>query len=398
MTFADDIAQVAEKVQKRSGSVSGEEATKMALIVPFLSVLGYDVSDPTEVMPEYEADFAIKKSGQKEKVDYAISIKNSIVMIVEAKAINQKPQAHDGQLRKYFNGLISAKVAIVTNGIEYLFYTDLRNDNLMDDEPFFIFNILNYDDKQVENLKLFHRDNFDAVSIKAEAEGMVYINGMTQLIDSLLRSPSDEFIRFLISQLRNIDPRYAIEKVTSKTIQKFQPIVQKSIQESLVNLMTKSISQSIGQPINSPSLIPIQEINPDENNQNDLDQTTTNSKIVTTEEELAAFAKIKAIVAQSKYSLEINHKDVVAYFGVNIIGKSNAWFLRLYLSPKKKSFVTRLSVEEVKNLSFNFEVQEMPASSGEAKSRVTISSIDDLDSLSDLILKCYETEASKLIS
>jgi hypothetical protein len=360
MTFADDIAKVAEQVKKRIDVVSGEEATKMGLIVPFISILGYDVFDPTEVIPEYIADFAIKKSGQKEKVDYAISISNSIVMLVEAKARDKKPEAHDGQLKRYFNGLLSAKVAIVTNGIEYLFFTDLRHDNIMDDEPFFVFNILNYDQKQVENLKFFHRDNFDALVIKRHAEQMVYLSGMTQLVDNLLRSPSDEFIRFLISQLGNIASRYEIERITSKVVEKFRPIVKKSIQGSLVELMTQSISKEMGQSseISSPTQL-IQEV---EEIEDEPEQGNEDAKIETTAEELEAFEKIKSIAEQStNYALEVKYKDVVSYFGINV-GKSTWWFLRLYLSPKKKSFVTRLPVDEVKKLSLNFEVQEMSSS------------------------------------
>jgi hypothetical protein len=189
MAFTDDIAKVAEQVRRKAEVVSGEEAAKMALILPFFSTLGYDIFDPTEVIPEYVADFATKKSGQMEKVDHAISINNTIVMLVEAKACDKRPETHDGQLRKYFNALHSAKVAIVTNGIEYRFFTDLRRENMMDDEPFFIFNILNSDPKQVENLKLFHRDNFNPLKIKRDAEEMVYLTGMTQLADNLLRSP-----------------------------------------------------------------------------------------------------------------------------------------------------------------------------------------------------------------
>jgi len=393
MTFADDIAKVAEQVKKRIDVVSGEEATKMGLIVPFISILGYDVFDPTEVIPEYIADFAIKKSGQKEKVDYAISISNSIVMLVEAKARDKKPEAHDGQLKRYFNGLLSAKVAIVTNGIEYLFFTDLRHENIMDDESFFVFNILNYDQKQVENLKFFHRDNFDALVIKRHAEQMVYLSGMTQLVDNLLRSPSDEFIRFLISQLGNIASRYEIERITSKVIEKFRPIVKKSIQGSLVELMTQSISKEMGQPseISSPTQL-IQEV---EEIEDEPEQGNEDSKIETTAEELEAFEKIKSIAEQStNYTLEVKYKDVVSYFGINV-GKSTWWFLRLYLLPKKKSFVTRLPVDEVKKLSLNFEVQEMSSSLGDAKSKVIISSVSDLDLLRDLILKCYEAEAAK---
>ncbi len=393
MTFADDIAKVAEQVKKRIDVVSGEEATKMGLIVPFLSIIGYDVFDPTEVIPEYIADFAIKKSGQKEKVDYAISISNSIVMLVEAKARDKKPEAHDGQLKRYFNGLLSAKVAIVTNGIEYLFFTDLRHDNIMDDEPFFVFNILNYDQKQVENLKFFHRDNFDALVIKRHAEQMVYLSGMTQLVDNLLRSPSDEFIRFLISQLGNMASRYEIERITSKVVEKFRPIVKKSIQGSLVELMTQSISKEMGQSseISSPTQL-IQEV---EEIEDEPEQGNEDAKIETTAEELEAFEKIKSIAEQStNYALEVKYKDVVSYFGINV-GKSTWWFLRLYLSPKKKSFVTRLPVDEVKKLSLNFEVQEMSSSLGDAKSKVIISSVSDLDLLRNLILKCYEAEAAK---
>jgi predicted type IV restriction endonuclease len=394
MTFADDIAKVAEQVRKRAEAISGEEATKMAMIVPFFSTIGYDVFDPTEVIPEYIADFAVKKSGQMEKVDYAISINSAIVMLVEAKARDKKPEAHDGQLKRYFNGLRSSKVAIVTNGIEYLFYTDLRHENIMDEEPFFLFNILNYDQKQVENLKFFHRDNFDALVIKKHAEEMVYLSGMTQLVDNLLRSPSDELIRFLVSQLGSVNSRYAIEsKITSKIIEKFRPIVKKSIQGSLVELMTQSINKEIGQDNGIPSSI--QMIDPDTESQYELEPELDDSRVETTDEELEAFEKVKSIALQSStYDLEVKYKDVISYFGLNV-GKVSWWFLRFYLSPKKKSFITRLSVDEVKEMAPGFDIQEASASFGDAASRVLISSINDLDSLNNLILKCYEMESSK---
>jgi predicted type IV restriction endonuclease len=397
MAFADDIAKVAEQVRKRAEVVSGEEATKMGLIVPFLSTLGYDVYEPTEVIPEYTADFASRRAGQLEKVDYAVSINGAIVMLIEAKARDKKPEAHDGQLKKYFNALRSAKIAIVTNGIEYLFFTDLRHENMMDDEPFFIFDILNYEQKQIDNLKFFHRDNFDPLVIKRHAEEMVYLSGMTQLVDNLLRSPSDEFIRFLVSQLGNIGSRYAIEsRINNKVIEKFRPIVKKSVQGSLVELMTQSINKEMGQSSEISS--PIQIMEEVEEIQDEPEQDLEGIRVETTPEELEAFEKIKSIAARSNTcDLEIKYKDVVSYFGLNV-GKITWWFLRLYLSPKKKSFVTRLSINEVKELAPGFEVQEMSASFGDAASRVVISSVNDLDKLSDLILKCYETESSKRTS
>ncbi|MEI1377648.1 type I restriction endonuclease [Nostoc sp. UHCC 0926] len=390
MGFIEDITKLSEQVRKRADQVVGEEATKMALIVPFLSALGYDVYDPSEVMPEYVADFAIKKAGQFEKVDYALAINNNIVMLVEAKARGQKAEAHDGQLSRYFNGLLTTKVAIVTNGVEYRFFTDLRDKNVMDKEPFFTFNILEYDTKDIDNLKFFHRDNFEVTAITNHAEEMVYVKGMTHLLGNLLRSPSEEFVRFLVAELATVAPSYEIKgRITGKVIDKFKPIVKKSIQGSLVELMTRSLSQEIIQPV---ELEVEQEIEEEDKQQESQEST----KIVTTAEEIEAFEKIKAITQTSKsYNFKLQYKDTVSYFGINLVGKTTWWFLRLYLSSQKKSFITRLNVDEVKSLASNFEVQEVTASVGDATSKVIISSVSDFDKLTSLILRCYEAEAAK---
>lgn len=393
MGFTEDIAKLSERVRNRAEQVVGEEATKMALIVPFLSTLGYDVYDPSEVKPEYIADFAIKKAGQFEKVDYAIAINGNIVMLVEAKARGQKAEAHDGQLSRYFNGLITTKVAIVTNGIEYRFFTDLRDKNVMDKEPFFTFSILDYDDKDIENLKLFHRDNFDVASINQHAEEMVYVKGMTQLVGHLLRSPSEEFIRFLVAELGKVAPNYQIQgKITNKVIEKFKPIVKKSIQGSLVELMTRSLSQEIIQLSEVANTEEVEELDALEANDT---KVTEESKIITTEEELKAFDKIRSIVTTSKnYHHDVYYKDTESYFSIHL-GKANWWFLRFYLSSSKKTFIARLNPEEAKQLAQEFSIQEVPSSALEVTSKITISSVNDLDKLSQIIIKAYEVEASK---
>ena len=389
MAFTEDITKLSEQVRKRADQVIGEESTKMALIVPFLSALGYDVYDPSEVMPEYVADFAIKKAGQFEKVDYALAINNNIVMLVETKARGQKAEAHDGQLSRYFNGLLTTKVAIVTNGVEYRFFTDLRDKNVMDKEPFFTFNILEYDTKDIDNLKFFHRENFEVTAITNHAEEMVYVKGMTQLLGNLLRSPSEEFVRFLVTELGTVAPSYEIKsRITGKIIEKFKPIVKKSIQGSLVELMTRSLTPVIDQPVEPPIDI--------DNGEVDIQPDPQEPKIITTAEEIEAFEKIKAITQTStSYNYQLQYKDTVSYFGINLVGKSTWWFLRLYLSSQKKSFVTRLNVDEVKFLASNFEVLEVTASLGDAASKVIISSVSDLDKLTSLILRCYEAEAAK---
>lgn len=389
MSFTEDIVKLSDQVRKRADLVAGEQATKMQLIVPFLSALGYAVYDPTEFIPEYIAHFATKKAGQFEKVDYALAIDSTIVMIVEAKARDQKAEAHDGQLKRYFNGLPSTKVAVVTNGIEYRFFTDLRDKNVMDEEPFFTFNVLKYESKDVENLNFFQRDNFNVGAIGRQAEEMVYVKAMTKLVGELLRSPSDDLIKLLVAQL-GIEGGH---RITRSIIEKFKPIVKKSIQNSLVELMTRSLNQEILQPAEADNTTNKNELKDVDNPESEQD--TPGAKVVTTEEELEAFEKIKAIVETfSLQSLEINYKDCVSYFGIHV-GKTRWWFMRLYLTPDKKSFITRLPAHEVQNLAPGFEIQEVPSSVGETASRVVISSLSDLDRLTPLIVKCYEVETVK---
>lgn len=62
MELLDQLNLLASKLKELSPSITTEEATKNAFIMPFLkSVLGYDVFDPTEVLPEYVCDIATKK-------------------------------------------------------------------------------------------------------------------------------------------------------------------------------------------------------------------------------------------------------------------------------------------------------------------------------------------------
>ena len=104
MGLYEDLRNLAEQIKKRQAHVKGEEATKQALVLPFLQVLGFDIYDPTEVKPEYIADFAKKKSGgQFEKIDYAITLKGEPAIFVECKAVDVAVEDHDGQLARYFN-------------------------------------------------------------------------------------------------------------------------------------------------------------------------------------------------------------------------------------------------------------------------------------------------------
>ena len=130
MDFKDAIKQLSERVLKLKDNILTEEATKNAFIMPFINVLGYDVFNPLEVVPEMTCDIAMKKG---EKIDYAIIKEGEPILLIECKHWAQDLNLHDNQLIRYFN-VSKAKFGILTNGITYRFYTDLIEPNKMDEK------------------------------------------------------------------------------------------------------------------------------------------------------------------------------------------------------------------------------------------------------------------------
>ena len=68
MDIKDSLLQLADKIRKQKGAIQTEEATKNAFIMPMIAMLGYDVFDPFEVIPEMDCDL----TQRGDKIDYAI--------------------------------------------------------------------------------------------------------------------------------------------------------------------------------------------------------------------------------------------------------------------------------------------------------------------------------------
>ena len=71
-------------------------------------------------------------------------------------------------MKRYFSAS-KAKFSVLTNGIIYRFYTDLDDENIMDEKPFLEVNLLDIKDNQIEELKKFHKSYFDVDNILSSA-------------------------------------------------------------------------------------------------------------------------------------------------------------------------------------------------------------------------------------
>ena len=107
--------------------------------MPLFRILGYDTENPDEVKAEYVCDVGVKTS---EKVDLAILIDDEVKMLVECKSAKTKLNSnHLNQLFRYYS-VSDARIAILTNGVEYRFFTDSVKSGRMDSEPFLIVDVV----------------------------------------------------------------------------------------------------------------------------------------------------------------------------------------------------------------------------------------------------------------
>jgi len=150
MDLIDKIRETAMRIPTQQEHIQTEEATKNAFVLPFINALGYNVFDPTEVIPEFTADVGTKKG---EKVDYAIMKDRAPIILMECKWCGTDlNKEHASQLFRYFAST-NVRFCVLTNGIIYRFYTDLDKENIMDEKPFLELNMLDIKDSSVVELK-----------------------------------------------------------------------------------------------------------------------------------------------------------------------------------------------------------------------------------------------------
>ena len=323
MDFVDQLKQFSKRVDTLKDTIQTEEATKTAIIMPFFAMLGYDVFNPHEFVPEYTADVGIKKG---EKVDYAIVKDGEPVILIECKSVNENLEKHDSQLFRYF-GTSTAKFAILTNGVIYKFFTDLDNPNKMDDTPFLTVNILNVRSNQVPELKKFCKSEFDIDSIFTTASELKYMHEFKDCFSKQLDNPSDDFLRFFLQGC------YAGQK-NQTVLERFRPLLKKALSDYISETMNEKIKAALGSDDDAkPSDAPTDGAPAPEA---EAAPVVQESKIVTTEEELEAYFMIKHMLSDICSLDDITYRDTESYINITYKNNRNKWICRLQLTDTKK--------------------------------------------------------------
>lgn len=328
MEFYESLNNLAAKIRQQGQNISTEEATKTAFVMPFIqSVLGYDVFNPSEVVPEFICDVGTKKG---EKIDYAIFKDGQVQMLIECKKLGEPLNVnHASQLFRYFH-VTTARISILTNGRVYKFFTDLDAPNKMDEKPFLELDLLDIDEHAAPELRNLTRSAFDVDSIISAAGELKYIGQLKRELANQFSEPCEEFLRFFTTRVYD-------GAITARVREQFHPLLIKAVAQftgDLVNDRLKSAITGV-----APQTLVALPLTQDDSTKTEKPPMVTDDdavRIDTTSEEMEGFFIVKSIVRTSVEPERIGHRDTQSYFGILLDDNNRKPVCRLHFNRTQK--------------------------------------------------------------
>ncbi|SDH48677.1 type I restriction endonuclease [Pseudonocardia oroxyli] len=329
VSINERVYDLATKVRRHKAAIETEEATKNAFVMPFIgSVLGYDVFNPSEVIPEFTADVGVKKG---EKIDYALVHGGQVQILVECKKVIEPLKIqHSSQLFRYF-AVTNARVAVLTNGEVYEFYTDLDAPNKMDEKPFLVLDLAAIDATLLPELAKLTKESFDLDSVINAAGELKYIGQIKRALAAEFRAPSSEWVKFFASRVYE-------KSVTAKVREQFETLVPKAATQFLTEQVNERLKTALGDdaaatvtpsapaPVRTTAVAVAGEV----------EEPDATRLVVTTDEEIEGFQIVRAIVCSEVAVERIAARDTQTYFGVLLDDNNRKPVARLWFNRSQR--------------------------------------------------------------
>lgn len=312
MDLATRLAELQQRTLQHREVLLTEEAAKTALVMPFIQALGYDVFNPGEVVPEFCADVGTKKG---EKVDYAICQEGKVSILIECKPASVDLNInHAGQLFRYFS-VTDARLAVLTNGVIYQFYSDVERPNKMDDKPFFSFSMAALKAGDVKTIEAFSKATFDIERIVKEAGNLKLQSLIRKELEHEFAEPSPEFVGMLAKRVHD-------GRVTSAVKDNFGKLVVGSIASLVRDLVNDRLSSALNAA--SPK--------GDEEASGGAVVSVDDIGISTTAEEVSGFHIIQAIASRHVDPKRIIMRDAKSYCAILLDDNNRRTLARLHFN------------------------------------------------------------------
>lgn len=328
MDLIDQLRALSARIPALQVHTKTEEATKHAMVMPFIAALGYNVFDPTEVVPEFVCDVGIKKG---EKIDYAIMREGKPIILFECKHVEANlDDVHFSQLFRYYH-VTSARIGVLTNGIVYRFFTDLEESNKMDAKPFLEFNLLDIHGPTVEEVKRFTKAAFNMEEVLSAATELKYTKEIKRILGEQMEAPSEEIVKFLVGQV------YGGWK-TQKVLQQFTDITKRALNQFVNDRINERLKSALGPDAPSVDAARAHASTPAAAGAAPSAPATSAvvEKVVTTDEEREAFFIVRAILCGVVEPKRVVMRDGQSYCSVLLDDNNRKPLCRIRLSGNKR--------------------------------------------------------------
>ncbi len=314
--FANRLQAWAKDALDIAGRCHNEEQTKLALIVPFFEVLGYDCTRPEVFVAEARAGISVVSFG---RADFAIRDEREITIVVECKSAGEKLGVHASQLKRYFDQLTTASIGILTNGHVFNFYLRSEPARCMEDLPFLEFGVEALQDKktyqEIEDFLInISSKNFDDAAIADFAKKKRIELNLQKWWQKQLLDPSEDLCRTVLQHQLS-------ERITAKVLRSYKEIVT----EALVHSMALQVK----------ALLP--EIMIDRSGRARFQSTHRSAKSLTSKREYDVFQYCLIILSQAtagkvdpKVIQEVTYRDYNDHFSIYIGGPKDGRILKFY--------------------------------------------------------------------
>ena len=317
MDLIDALQALASRLDQQLSHIQTEEATKNALVLPFINALGYNVFDLTEVVPEFTADASMSGLKKGEKVDYVIKRGDEVLMLIECKTAGADlKREHASQLLRYFH-VTNARVGVLTNGIAYRFYSDLDEPNKMDTRPFLEFDLSDVDESAVAELKQLSKTHFDVNDLVGKARELKDLRALRHEIAKEFEAPSEEFVRILTGRV--YDGRFT-----------------QSVRDHYTALTRRALAHHVSERVSArlQNAIQAEETTPLDSGAIAASPSADTALVQTTEEEHEGFLIVRGILREIVDPSRVASRDVQSYFGILLDDNNRKPICRLHLNGR----------------------------------------------------------------
>lgn len=278
-----------------------EAQTRVVLIEPLLGILGYSYQD--DMLTEINAGW-----GQKnDKADIGLIVEGkSTEVIIECKKYGKRlTDIEASQLNGYFINVKNAKFGILTNGLEWKFYSinEATKDSKLYNIPFLTLNFSEITDNLIEEFSKFHKSAQYLKELYEEVQEIYFLQGFEDAFATELSDPSEDFIKAVFNRMHG-------KKLTESTKIRIKNLINSN---AIQNALLKVIEE----------------------------ESKNGSTVITTAEELKIYHSIKTLLLHSIKKLDasrINYRDQKNSFNI-LVDDNNKKIICKIVSNKGKYFI-----------------------------------------------------------